>query len=205
MRFVSKFYDSNVFVLEKGEQVLIVDTAVEPDEMEKYVEGKKVVGVLLTHGHFDHALYVDEYAKKFNTKVFASEFAKEYLSDHKKNYSTDFEGLFLEIKDFQNFVFLSGEGECKIGNFLVKFKQLGGHSKSDMLYEIDNEIFVGDILLGRDMGRIDLYGGNKNEMKKSLEVLLNQKYSIMHSGHGEDNDKQTQDKVAKIWMKFLSR
>ncbi len=205
MRLVSDFYDSNVFVLEKGDQALIVDCGVEPSEIQRHLKGKKVVGVLLTHGHFDHAVYSDDYAKTLNTKVYASEMAKEYLADHKKNYSTDFEGLFFEIKNFQNFVFLSGDGEFVLGDFKIKYKQLGGHSKGDMIYEIDNEIFVGDILLGRDMGRVDLYGGNKIQMKQSLEVLLNEDYTIMHSGHGEDNDKKTQDKVIKIWTKFLSR
>ncbi len=205
MRIVSKYYDSNIFILEKENEVLIVDSAVEVKEIEKLVKGKKVVGVLLTHGHFDHALFADEYAKTFKTKVYASEFAKEYLSENRKNYSTDIEGLFLEIKDFKNFVFLSGEGEIEIGNFHVEFKQLGGHSKSDMCFKIDDEVYVGDVLIGRDMGRTDLYGGDKEEMKKSLSWLIDEDYQIMHSGHGEDNNKKTQDKVASIWIKFLSR
>lgn len=50
--------------------------------------------MLLTHGHFDHAYYVEEYANAFDTKIYLSEFAKEYLEDNKKNYSCDYEGLF---------------------------------------------------------------------------------------------------------------
>ncbi len=205
MRIVSKYYSSNVFVLERGNQVLIVDSAVEPEEIKKYVQGKQVVGVLLTHGHFDHALFADEYAKLFETKVYASRFAKEYLADHKKNYSTDFQGLFMEVKDFSNFVFLDDKGELQLGDFTVEYKQLGGHSKGDMCFKIGAELFVGDVLIGRDMGRIDLYGGNKEDMKKSLTYLIEEDYEIMHSGHDVDNNKSTQDKVASLWLKFLNR
>ena len=55
------------------------------------------------------------------------------------------------------------------------------------------------------MGRIDLYGGSKLKMIESLEYLLNKNYTVMHSGHGVDNEKIAQDKVAKLWIKFLSR
>ncbi len=205
MRLVSDFYDSNVFLVEKGKEVLIVDAGLNLLALKKYLDGKKVVGILLTHGHFDHSYFVMKYQKEFGVKVFASELIEEYLSDCRKNYSTDLENCFLEVKDFQDFVFLAGEGEIKVGNFNVKFKQLGGHSKSDMCYVIDNEVYVGDTVLGRAVGRTDLYGGNKEEMVRSLNYLQNLKYDTMHCGHGEDFDKKTQDKVCQIYIKFLSR
>lgn len=205
MRLVSIFYESNVFILEKNNEVLIVDCGIPASEIKKHIGNKKVVGVLLTHGHFDHAYYVEEYANTFDTKIYLSEFAKEYLEDNKKNYSCDYEGLFLGIKDFSKFCFLSGNGKTKVGNFEVKYMQLGGHSKSDMGFLVDGELFMGDVIIGRGIGRMDLYGGNKEEMLKSLKSLSKVDYEIMHCGHGEDCPKTSQDKVISTYIKFLSR
>ena len=69
MRLVSYFYESNVFILEKNNEVLIVDCGIPASEIKKHIGNKKVVGVLLTHGHFDHAYYVEEYANTFDTKI----------------------------------------------------------------------------------------------------------------------------------------
>ena len=55
------------------------------------------------------------------------------------------------------------------------------------------------------MGRIDLIGGSKEEMAQSLKFLCDEDYEIMHSGHGADNSKTSQDKVARIWLRFLTR
>lgn len=200
-KVVSEFISSNVFVVFDGDYCFIVDAGAKKEEVEKVIAGKKVEGILLTHGHYDHCLRVLEYAKSFGAKVYASEFIKEYLGDGEKNYS---EGKF-SIQDFSNFNFLSGEGKLKLPHFEIAFKQLGGHSKSDMLYCHGDDIFVGDVVIGRDMGRIDLYGSDKDEMEKSLAYLKALNYLTMHSGHGEDNDKKTQDKVVSLWLRFLTR
>ena len=204
MRIVSKLYDSNEFILENNNKVLIVDCGVPAKEIENYVQGKEVVGILLTHGHFDHAFYVEDYIKTFKTKVYASEFIKEYLEDSKKNYSTD-EGLFLEVKDFNNFIFLSNCGKFKLADFEFEYTSLGGHSKSDMCYLIDNELYVGDVIIGRGIGRMDLYGGNREEMIESLGKISKINYQKMHCGHGEDMPKQAQDKVITTYLRFLKR
>lgn len=203
-QIVSKLYESNTFVIENNNEVLIVDAGATLEEVKKCVGDKKVVGILLTHGHFDHSYYISSYIEEFKTKAYASKFAKEYLADHKKNYSSDF-GLNMNMQDFKNFVFLKNSGSIKIGSFLVEFGQLGGHSKSDMFFKIDNFLFVGDVIIGRGIGRMDLYGGNKAEMLKSLKILANVEYETMCCGHEENRTKEAQDKVISTYIKFLSR
>ncbi len=200
-RIVSNLVESNVFVVSNGDNCFIVDAGVELDKVKAVVGNKKVEAVFLTHGHYDHCFYVEEYAKEFGCKVYCSQFAKDYLENSEHNYS---EGK-LKISDFSNFCFLNGNGEVSLQHFNVRYFALGGHSKSDMAYLYDGDIFVGDVLIGRDMGRIDLYGGDKSAMKTSLEFLHGLDYKTMYSGHGEENAKQVQDKVANLWIKFLSR
>lgn len=200
-RLVSKIMESNVFVVSHNDSCIIIDSGVEPDVIKKAVGDKTVEAVFLTHGHYDHCFYALEYQKMFGCQIFCAQQAKEYLQNPDYNYS---EGK-LKITHFSNFVFLNSNGKIDLKDFNVEYHLLGGHSKSDMCYTVDGEIFVGDILIGRDMGRVDLYGGDKLKMKESLEILVEKNYSIMHSGHGKDNSKSVQDKVAKLWIKFLSR
>lgn len=200
-RIVGELIKSNVFVVSNGDECVIFDAGVVPEKIVNAVGNRKVLGIFLTHGHFDHCFYVLDYAKTFGCKIYGSEFIAEYLESSERNYSR--EGF--AVKNFSNFVFLKGNGEVDFGNIKVKHFQMGGHSKSDMVFEIDDEIFVGDVLIGRDMGRIDLYGASKDEMEKSLQALIDMDYSVIHAGHGEDKDKATQDEVARLWIRYLKR
>lgn len=211
-KIVSDIIDSNVFVVEKNGKFLIFDAGAKTDDVKNAVESimkkigqphqkPKVLGVFLTHGHYDHCFFAQDYAKTFGCKIYASGFAKEYLQNPDWNYS---EGKFW-IEDFSDLCFLDGDGQISLGDFKISYYQLGGHSKSDMCFLVGDEIFVGDVLIGRDMGRLDLFGGDKVEMQKSLEKLVSLDYAVMHSGHGDDNPKQLQDKVAKLWIRFLGR
>lgn len=200
-KIVSKLVSSNVFVVSKGGQCVIVDAGAKLKDVKAVVGDKKVVGVLLTHGHYDHCFYVTEYAKHFGCKIYCSQYAKEYLQNADYNYS---DGHFV-CQDFSDFEFLSGHGQLQLADITVYFKQLGGHSLSDMCFQIDDDLFVGDVLIGRDIGRLDLYGGNKLDMAESLTTLLETNYKTMHSGHGESNSKKVQDTVATVWLKYLKR
>lgn len=205
VKFVGDIYDSNIFITENNKKHLIVDAGASVDKLAGGVNKGDVVGLLLTHGHFDHSYFALDYAKEFNIKIYASDKIKEYLSELKKNYSTDFDIKPLEVKDFSNFIFLNSNGEVEIEGVKVKFFQMGGHSKSDMCFLIGDDLYVGDLIIGRGIGRMDLYGGNRQDMLQSLKALEKLEYKTMHCGHGEDLSKEMADKVIKTYIKFLSR
>ena len=203
MRLVGDIYDSNVFVENIDKNIFIIDAGANFDKINDVTEN--VRAIFLTHGHFDHTYFVEDYAKKLDVKIYASEKIREYLEEPKKNYSTDFNCDLLKITDFSNFVFLHGDGEVKIGDVVIKYFQMGGHSKSDMCFLIGEDLYVGDLIVGRGIGRMDLYGGDKQEMIKSLKKLSALKYTTMHCGHGEDLSKEMADKVISTYLKFLTR
>lgn len=203
MRLVGDIYDSNVFVENIDKNIFIIDAGANFDKINDVTEN--VRAIFLTHGHFDHAYFVEDYAKKLDVKIYASKKIREYLEEPKKNYSTDFNCDLLKISDFSDFVFLQGDREVKMGNVVIKYFQMGGHSKSDMCFLINDDLFVGDLIIGRGIGRMDLYGGSKQEMIKSLKKLATLNYKTMHCGHGEDLSKEMADKVISTYLKFLTR
>ena len=96
-KVVSKLLDSNTFVVSNGEDAIVIDAGCSIEQVKNVVQGKHVLGVLLTHAHYDHALYAEIYAQEFGCKIYASSASQEYLKDSAKNYGP------LKIDDFKDF------------------------------------------------------------------------------------------------------
>ena len=66
---------TNVWFLKNNEtgELLIIDPAAQADRIEQKVQmmGGKPVAVLLTHGHFDHIMAVEEVRKRWEIPVYA--------------------------------------------------------------------------------------------------------------------------------------
>ena len=200
-RAVSKFLDSNVFVIKKNGQCIIVDAGCDLAQIKQMVGQNKVCGVFLTHGHYDHSLYVQDYIREFGCKVFASERVCSTLADGDANYS---EGQFA-IDDFENFEFVKDGEELSLGEFEVKCIEGRGHSGCSMLYLICGHLFAGDVLFESGIGRTDLVGSNRQEMYQTLCKLEKLDFDFCYSGHGESSTKEKQSKNIALFKRFLSR
>ena len=200
-RAVSKFLDSNVFAIKKNGQCIIVDAGCDLAQIKQMVGQNKVCGVFLTHGHYDHSLYVKDYANAFDCKVFASEDVVDTLSNGQANYS---EGQFV-IDNFDKFVFVKDGEEFTLGEFNVKCIEGQGHSKCSMLYLVENLLFAGDVLFESGIGRTDLLGGSRKQMYDTLCKLENLDFDVCYSGHGESSTKEKQSKNIALFKRFLSR
>jgi hydroxyacylglutathione hydrolase len=79
-----------------------------------------------------------------------------------------------------------------VGDFLVKIIFTPGHAKDSVCLLIENNLFTGDTLFAKGLGRTDLDGGSEEEMKSSLETLstLDQKI-IVWPGHNYGGEKTT--------------
>ena len=89
IKIISNLLDSNTFILEEEGQVLIIDCGCEVEKVKKCVGDKKVMAILLTHGHYDHALYCNEYAKEFGCKIWANSNIVKTVSNADAFYSKD--------------------------------------------------------------------------------------------------------------------
>ena len=204
-RIEGNILNSNVFVVSKSDRCILIDAGVPLNLLLQKLGDKKVEAIVLTHGHYDHIFYLQEYAQYFRCEIYASKFIPEYLYDKSHNASKGSPYPEIELPPLEKLKTFGDSGKKHIGPFELEYLQLGGHSKADMLYKIGDDIFVGDIVIGRDVGRQDLWGGDKKQMIESLKKILLIDYQIMHCGHGQDFDKNTQNKVINLWAKFLAR
>lgn len=200
-RIVSNHLESNTYVIGIADECVIVDAGAEIGDVIKAAEGKRVVGILLTHGHFDHAFNILEYAAYFSCKIYASKKAEINLSDPNKNYCENF-----AISDFKDFVWVDDGSVLSLGKYFnISCYAMPGHSACSMGYLIETTLFAGDFLFKQGVGRMDLYDSSKQSMFSSLQKVKIIPFEIVASGHGEISTVAEQKRNIEIFIKFLSR
>ena len=200
-RILGDYLDANVYILEKDNEILIVDCGAKKEQLLNIIADKKVVGILLTHGHYDHSRYCNDYANYFKCKIYANKNIKKTLSDSVANYSDDGS----VIKEYSNFVFLDKDENIKIGAFSIDCYYCPGHSICSECFSIDEILFAGDVLFNGGIGRTDLKFSDRKMMYESLCKLEKLNFKEVKSGHGEDSTYLHQMKNIAIYKRFLSR
>lgn len=136
----------NCYIITKNGLTLIVDPGDDFEKIKKAVENKKVVGILITHHHFDHI------------------------------------GVLKELKEYLNI-----EENSHIDGFEYSIIETPGHSKDSVSYyfKSDKCLFTGDFLFKGTIGRMDLKGGSREDMKNSLNKIRDYDDEIIiYPGHG---------------------
>lgn len=138
--------NTNCYILENDDECLIIDPGDEFDKIRDNIS-KKVIGVLLTHRHFDHigaVISVSDYYKcnvyaknnliEGNNKIGSFEFNVKYNPGHTMD-SISF--IFEDIMFSGDFIFLGTIGRCDIGgNFSLMQESIKELLNSDINYKI---------------------------------------------------------------------
>lgn len=169
------------YLLIKDDEAILIDCGFDYSVLEEYVEQKKIklLGVFLTHGHFDHSFGAHEFLKR-GINVYSSEYGDKITT-------TGFDlGRFCGVKftRFSSSIKLSDNAVVNLGRFSVSALHTPGHTVDGMCYLIEGVLFSGDTLLSGGYGRIDLPTASREEMKSSLKRLLKlDKKMPVCSGH----------------------
>jgi len=141
-----------------------------------------VTAILLTHGHFDHIMAVNEVKKIFPAKVYAAETEQDVLSDPAKNFA----GSSYQV---QVDVWVKDQEILSLAGFQVQVFSTPGHTAGSVCYYFKEEelILCGDTIFLGSYGRTDLPTGNMAQITKSVHFLLNTFSDTvkLYPGHGE--------------------
>ncbi len=178
-------FGANTYLIVHQNQALIVDPAVTAGAILEAIraEDASPVGILLTHGHFDHVLSMDTLRAAYPMSVSIHEDDADFLTDGKKNA---FSLFFHRERSFGMADVLLKDGDMiPLGNTFVKVIHTPGHTPGSVCYLCGNALLSGDTLFADTYGRCDLFGGSEIQMAASLSSLrgLDPKLTV-YPGHG---------------------
>lgn len=169
---------------DENDGALLVDPAGEEEILEKCANdaGKKIVAVLLTHGHFDHIMGVGEF-QKAGAKVYIHKEDAPMLTDAALNLS-GLGGLRFSGAPADELV--ADGDELAIAGMCIKVLHTPGHTKGSACYVLEDHLFSGDTLFCQGRGRTDFPGGSARAIQASLERLFDvlSPDTKVHPGHG---------------------
>ena len=181
---------SNSFVIwdEGSLDALIVDCGNEPEPILRFAKeiGLSVKYVVLTHAHYDHVLYMDEYRLAFpKAKLVIGARDAALLSDVEGNVSY----LFDDGRAFGAVDEKLCDGEIlALGESKLQVLSVPGHTPGCIcLYsEPDKLMVTGDTLFGGGgIGRTDFKYGSIEALRESLKRILSMDGDIVIlPGHG---------------------
>ncbi len=158
-KIVTGALEENCYVLSKDGTCLIVDPGSDSKDIKELVGTDKIIGVLVTHAHFDHIGALRDFLN-----------ANRRLKIFKKSNLTDMK-------------------EVEVGSFKFIPIMTPGHSSDSVTFYFKDEkaMFVGDFVFKDTVGRCDLPTGSSEEMDKSIERIKTYNDDItLYPGHGDE-------------------
>ena len=184
-------WGSNCYLIEDNGEALIVDPSASASAILRALreDGCTPVGILLTHGHFDHIMSVDTLrAAEPDLKVYIHEADAPMLTDPDKNGFAFFFGQDRAWK-LADILLVDGD-EIPVGQSVFTVVHTPGHSPGSSCFLCAEEkvMFTGDTLFSDNIGRCDLWGGSYATIRQSLKSLRAYDGTItIYPGHGDDS------------------
>ena len=141
--------------------------------------------ILLTHGHFDHMMALEQLRQATGAPVYIHEDDAELMTDDDLNAAKLLAGVSCSPRPAD--ILLHDGDTVKIGGESVCVMHTPGHTRGSVCYFFggDGDILTGDTLFRDSIGRYDLPGGDFMTLLHSLGALasLEGEHKI-YPGHG---------------------
>ena len=169
---------TNTYLLQIDNDVLLMDPASKAEKLIDILGERNLIGILLTHGHFDHIKAVDGLYDKYHCPVYIHKDDEPMAKDKSS-------GSMFGLVSYMSCPSIHiQEGINKIGPFEFEVIYTPGHSEGSVIYVFDDCIFTGDTLFKGSIGRTDLKGGSFSTIKQSLQIFKSfDKNYIIYPGH----------------------
>jgi glyoxylase-like metal-dependent hydrolase (beta-lactamase superfamily II) len=159
----------------RGEAVLFdaPDHTVEPLLDEVGSRGWKLIGLWLTHGHFDHFADHDIVRKRFpEVKILIH--ALDQPKTKNPEIQTRMFQLPFVIPPLQADSNVVDDQQLKIGSLEVKVIHTPGHSPGHVAYHFPSEkvLVGGDLIIGGSVGRTDLPDSKHADLEESIRRVM---------------------------------
>lgn len=189
-RIPAGVYAANCYILmdEITKECAVIDPGGDADDIESYLNKieAKVKYILLTHGHVDHTGAVGYIKEKYNTSAHINIEDGKIIAESgfmfgPLNYKCENVNLIMDVNEDTKYV---------IGNIKIEVIETPGHTPGGVCYKAEKNLFTGDTLFLRSIGRTDLSGGNYDTLIDSIKnkLLVLDGDIIVFPGHGPQSN-----------------
>lgn len=186
-QFVLGQLENNVYLVmdEETKKAVLIDATMFSPEIEQTIKdlGAKVEYILLTHGHFDHVMGVNDLKRALKTEAVINK-DDLAISDNINEFTRLFGLPDSDIPQYDKFI---KDGDIiPVGKMQLKVIHTPGHTEGGVCYLIEDKMFSGDTLFKESVGRTDLFGGSFTKLSNSIKNKLFQLDDniTVYPGHG---------------------
>jgi len=181
---------ANCYLLEDEGKAIIIDPADDASFiLEKLQRSNlELVGLLATHGHFDHVMAVGEIQMSFTVPFYINK-KDQFLIDRLESTAEHFLGHKQIIIPPTNINYIRS-GKLHVISYMFHVINTPGHTPGGVCFYFpeDTALFTGDTLFAGAIGRTDLSYSNKKDLWNSLRsILALPEETTIYPGHGESS------------------
>ena len=170
---------------DEASEAVVIDPGGDAAELGRELErlGVTCVGILITHGHWDHLGGVADLADATGAPVYMA--AEERIALERIN---EFAPAELPLRPYTPDVLLEGDETLELAGISFQTLRVPGHSPAHLAYYAEGCLFSGDVLFAGSVGRTDLPFGDWDTLVASIRLLANRfpPETVVYSGHGPE-------------------
>lgn len=141
--------------------------------------------ILLTHGHFDHVMAVEDLKRSLRLPVYACDTEKELMGNTQMNLSDVMGSCPVSIKADE---YVKDGDVIELAGFEIKVIHTPGHTVGSVSYYLSKYkvLFSGDTLFANSHGRVDMPTSSYDDIEKSIlgKLFLLPEDVMVYPGHG---------------------
>ncbi len=185
IKILNNYYtDENTYIVYNNKEAIVIDPGISDEKIIEAANGSEIKYIFITHCHYDHIEFLEELREKTGAALVSGD--KGAVNTADPNINLSLQGLGHEIFAKKSEIIMA---DNEVGNFCgIDFKCIytPGHTNCSVCYLAENNLFAGDTLFLRSVGRTDLPTGNANEIVDSIKnrLYILDDDTKVYSGHG---------------------